>query len=390
MAFALADRPQTWDRIVGQDRAVRQLKAELTQARTLPKGLILEGPSGCGKTTTARLLAQALMCIGGNPLGCGTCPSCKVFLDEPAYHPEFLMIDAASNSGVDAARRIVESTLDLPTLGRTRVVIIDEAHRLSQEAWDVYLAPLESENLHCTFIFCTTEGRRIPKTIRGRCGKSQFFRVSVDNLMGLLIHLAESHQISYDSDGIRAIAKAAKGQVRDAVALLEQVARHGKVTREAVATTIDLSLPDQALNTLVHLAYGRFPEACKELQAMALGYGPGRAIEEVFSAYGRTVFGDPDGTAEEDRLYQQLRLYFPNVPELTSTLLKWAATDRVPTDALPLFAHELAQHVACHEKKTPASTPAAPPMRQDPAPAPSPTRISRLELGLGTGAGIPT
>ena len=169
MAFAITDRPRSWDRVAGQARALRLIKAILTRSRLLPRGFILEGPSGTGKTTVAYLTAQALMCSGGNPLGCGSCPSCLAFLENPTYHPGFSMVDAASHSGNEAAKRIVEAAYDLPTLGKTRVVIVDEAHRLSQEAWDVYLAPLESLSLPCTFIFCTTEGRRIPRNIRGRC-----------------------------------------------------------------------------------------------------------------------------------------------------------------------------------------------------------------------------
>ena len=288
----------------------------------------------------------------------------------PEYHPEFTAIDAASNSGKDEAKRIIDQAMDLPTLGKTRVVIVDEAHRLSQEAWDVYLAPLESHTLPCVFIFCTTDGRRIPITVRGRCSHLRFFKVGLADITSILVRIATDNSIEYDMDGMRTIARASRGRVRDAVSLLGTVRKLGKVTVELVNTYIDLTLPDSALAVLLYLARGKFTEACKELEAMALGYTSTKTIEEVFAAFGRTVFGDAEATSEEALTYQSLRTFFPRPAEVTATLIKWSATDRVPSDALPLFAHELLQHVVAPEIQHPEVTPPLPPVVTDPPPKP--------------------
>lgn len=363
MPLALSDRPRAWDQIVGQPRAVEVLRSILTKGRFSPKGIILEGPSGVGKTTTAYVTARTLMCTGDSPLGCGSCPSCQTFdasPDHPEHHPDVTMVDGASYSGVEAARRIVDAAMDLPVMGKARVVIVDEAHRLSQEAWDVYLAPMENQALRCVFLFCTTAPHRIPKTIKGRCCRVPFTKVSTDAIAGLLVVIATRHEIAFEIDGVKAIARASKGHVRDAVQMLDKVASVGKVTRDLVTSTIDLALPDMAMSVLIKIATARLVDACHDLDAICRGYGSGKAVEEVFAAFGRAMFGDPEATEDEALRYQTLKRHFPDPAAVTGTLLKWSATDRIPSDALPLFAHEMAQHVDTERTERPKSQPAEP------------------------------
>lgn len=365
MVLAIEGRPTSWDQIVGQERPVRLLRSILKRGRFNPRGFILEGPSGVGKSSTARVIARSLMCTGDDPLGCGKCPSCLMFAQSPEQHPDFLSVDAASNAGVESARSLATSALEIPVVGKTRVIVVDEAHRMSQEAWDVFLAPLERPELACTFIFCTTAGQKIPKTIRGgRCCRVPFSLVSTEGIVGLLVVTCSKHNIPYEMDGLRQIARASRGHVRDAVSLLDKVADTGTVTKDAVRLCADVTLPTLALNTLVHIAAERMTEAVNEVDALVRASSPAKAVEELFSAFGRAVLGDSEATEEEARRYTALRLRFPDVPTVTSTLLRWSATERVPADAIPLLIYELDTQVVV-PGEAPA-TPAPSPVRSEP------------------------
>lgn len=355
----ITERPRDWDHIVGQDRAVRILRKMFSQTRSRPKGLIFEGPTGVGKTTTARIAARSFLCSDQTNPGCGKCESCLTFDARAEHHPDLTAVDAASNSGVDAARIITGLAQELPALGNRRVIIVDEAHRLSREAWDVYLAPLEDRDSRCVFLFCTTEPHRIPRTIRGRCACLPFPKVSSEAMLGLLVALCTQNNIDYELDGLRSVVRAAKGHVRDAVLLTDTVATLGAVTKEAVLSTADLTLSDSALEVWIHLAAGRTTEAYRCLDSMARGWGATRAIEEMFTIYGRANVGsDPDTTVEEARRFEAIRARFCDVAATTAILLRWSTPERIPADALVLFGHDLAQVVVI---PTPNTKPAAGP-----------------------------
>ena len=342
-SLAISTRPKTWDEVVGQERAIHILRDILTKGRFRPRGVIYEGPHGVGKTSSAYVTAKALMCTGDVKDGCGRCPSCLLFQDSPEAHPDFKEMDAASNSGVEAARRIVEEAIEIPTLGRTRVILIDEVQRLSREAWDVYLKPLEQAKSRYVFLFATTDASRIPKTIKSRCCTIPFLRVATDTIVGLLSSLAVKNKIDYEMEGVRLIARGARGSIRDALTMLDKAAAMGKVTKARVGVVVDTTYPGLALDVLVHSALDRLPKAIEVLDEMARLRTPSKAIEEVFSAYGRCVFGDPDLTEEEAKRYEAVRGRFPSPAIVTPILIKWSSTDRIPADALPLFAYELTE-----------------------------------------------
>ena len=386
-ALSITTRPRRWEEIVGQDRAVRDLKGLLRHGKFLPKVVILSGPHGTGKTSTGYVAARAMLCTGDDPLGCGKCPSCLVFDEHPDAHPEFKEIDAASNSGVDAARRIVEEATELPSLGRTRVVVIDEAHRLSRDAWDVYLKPLEQLDRRCVFFFVTTDTTKIPQTIKSRACIIPFSRVSVEAITGLLVNLSSKNHLDYEMDGIRLLARAAKGHVRDAIMSLDVVATIGKVTKDLVRSVLDSSYEDMALNTLIHLAAGRRAEAIKALDEMARTKPAVQAIEALFTAYGKAVFPGDDLTTEELRRYTTVKTCFPDPGAATTVFLKWSAADRIPADALPLFAYELS-NLCGSEALTPRPTSRPTPQPVTPAPVPSPTAPTTLEITALLGATV--
>lgn len=383
-ALSITHRPKRWEEIIGQDRAVHVLQSILKKGKFRPKGIILEGVHGIGKTTTGYVAAKALMCLE-SPLGCGTCPSCLLFDKHSSEHPDFREIDAASHSGVEAARRVVSEALELPTLGQTRVILIDEAHSLSSDAWKVYLKPMETLETPCTFIFATTDGSKIPSTIRSRSTALPFNRVGSELITGLLVRIAATEKLDYEIDALKFLARASRGHVRDAVALLDRAADLGRIDQETVRTLVDTAYEDMAINVLLHLAKQQLREAVGILDEMARLKAPARAISELFSCYGRAIFGTEDSTPEERRRYDAVKAAFPEPMPLTAIFIKWTSSDRIPVDALPLFAFELllgnkAQQGVAFAPPRPESTPVAPP--PEPEPAEPPVRTSSLAARL--------
>lgn len=219
-SLARRHRPKRLADLVGQDALVQTLTAGLTRGQ-IAQAYVLTGIRGVGKTTTARILARALNCeTGPTPEPCGICDSCRA-LDAEA-HPALIEIDAASQSGVDAMRALLEQLPYAPMMGRTKVVVIDEAHGLSRSAWDSLLKTLEEPPPHVVFIFATTEARKIPATILSRCQTFALKRIPPAEIEARLAAVCASDGIPVAPGALTAIALAGEGSMRDAMTLLDQ------------------------------------------------------------------------------------------------------------------------------------------------------------------------
>ena len=220
-------RPDRFSELIGQEALVRTLGNALSLGR-LAHAFALTGVRGVGKTSTARLLARGLNCIGPDGTGdatlepCGKCEPCVAIA--ASRHVDVLEVDAASHTGVDDARDIIEGVGYRPVSARYKIYIIDEVHMMSKSAFNALLKTLEEPPDNVKFIFATTEIRKVPVTILSRCQRFDLRRVDSDVLAAHLARICTHESINADSEALSVISRAAEGSVRDALSLLDQAA----------------------------------------------------------------------------------------------------------------------------------------------------------------------
>jgi DNA polymerase III subunit gamma/tau len=223
-------RPTTFDDLIGQEALVRTLRNAFAMNR-IAHAFMLTGVRGVGKTTTARILARALNCTGPDGQGgatpdpCGVCENCIAILAD--RHPDVVEMDAASNTGVDDVREIIEATRFRPLSARTKVFIIDEVHMLSKQAFNALLKTLEEPPPHIKFVLATTEIRKVPVTVLSRCQRFDLRRVAVSELAAHFTRIAGKEHIAIAPGALEHIARAADGSVRDGLSLLDQAIARG-------------------------------------------------------------------------------------------------------------------------------------------------------------------
>ncbi len=234
-------RSRDFVEIVGQDLSIRMLKNSLYLQQFFPVYLF-SGQRGCGKTTAARVFAAALNCeqlssFQKNPqkisVPCLSCASCRAM--EAGKHPDFIEIDAASHTGVDNVRYLIDSASLLPLMGRKKIYLIDEAHMLSKAAFNAFLKIMEEPPASVLFILATTDPQKIIDTVRSRCFQLFFNPVESSILCDRLKKICDAERIAYQEAGLAMSVKQTEGSVRDAINLLEQVRfANSTVTRDAV------------------------------------------------------------------------------------------------------------------------------------------------------------
>ena len=231
-------RPQAPDEVLGQEHVVRALAGAVREGR-LAHAFLFSGPRGTGKTSTARILAKMVNCEKGPTAEPdGTCEQCLRIRD--GSHLDVVEIDAASHGGVDDARELRERAPTAPAQGREKVYIIDEAQRLSREAFDALLKVFEEPPPGVRFVLATTEPHKMPPTIAGRCQRFEFRRVPAEIIAGQLEAVAKAEDIEVSEGTALAIARESDGSVRDALSLLDQasVLGGGKVTEDDVTALV--------------------------------------------------------------------------------------------------------------------------------------------------------
>ena len=220
-------RPNNFKELIGQDSLVKTFKNALNNGR-LAHAFLLTGIRGVGKTTTARIIAKALNCVDDgnkNEPSFEICDKCSPCISiNKGNFLDVIEVDAASRTGVDGIREIIDSVMYSPNNARFKVYIIDEVHMLSNAAFNALLKTLEEPPQNVKFIFATTEIKKIPATIISRCQRFDLQRVDLNTLTSHLIKISETENIKYETDAITQICKASEGSVRDALSLLDQAA----------------------------------------------------------------------------------------------------------------------------------------------------------------------
>jgi DNA polymerase-3 subunit gamma/tau len=218
-------RPQSFDELIGQEPIVVALGNALREGR-IAQAYLFSGIRGVGKTTAARLLAKALNCESGpTPTPCNECPPCREIAQ--GADMDVVEVDAATYSKVEQIRDLTESLKYSPARDRYKVVVLDEVHRLSRQAFDALLKIVEEPPAHLVFLFATTEIDAVPATILSRCQEFHFRRVPAPAMVAHLHNIATAEDIEASDTALRLIARAGEGSVRDAVALLDQLATFG-------------------------------------------------------------------------------------------------------------------------------------------------------------------
>ena len=220
IAMARKWRPESFNDLVGQEHIAKTIENTIVGGR-LHHAFLFTGTRGVGKTTSARILAKTLNCTGGDPLvPCGKCKSC---LDIASGHPmDVIEIDAASNTGVDNIRDLLEQTQYTPMIGKYKVFVIDEVHMLSKGAFNALLKTLEEPPPHVIFIFATTEVNKVPQTILSRVQRFDFKRLTTKQITSRLKYICEQESISTDAEALGMIAEKADGSMRDALTFFDQ------------------------------------------------------------------------------------------------------------------------------------------------------------------------
>ena len=254
-------RPQSFNELLGQDALVKTITNAIKNNR-LHHAYILTGIRGVGKTTTARIIAKALNCTGKDAVNgvtvnpCGICENCKAIAE--SRHIDVLELDAASRTGVNDIRDILDGVRYKPTNGRYKVYIIDEVHMLSNSAFNALLKTLEEPPSHVIFIFATTEIRKVPVTVLSRCQRFDLQRLSIELLMEHFKNIAQKEGFNAEEEALHLIAKAADGSCRDGLSLLDQAISlgAGEVKTDVVREMVGLADRGQTFELFESLISG--------------------------------------------------------------------------------------------------------------------------------------
>ncbi|MCH7957772.1 MAG: DNA polymerase III subunit gamma/tau [Proteobacteria bacterium] len=280
-------RPATFAGLIGQEAMVRTLTNAMTSGR-LAHAFILTGVRGVGKTTAARIIARCLNCVGPDGSGgitpepCGVCEHCRAIAED--RHMDVIEMDAASRTGVDDIRELIDGVRYRPTSARYKVYIIDEVHMLSKHAFNALLKTLEEPPEHVKFIFATTEVRKIPVTVLSRCQRFDLRRIDAETLAAHFKGIVEKEGAKVTDGALAMIVRAADGSVRDGLSLFDQAIAHcgGEVGEDQVRQMLGLADRTITFDLLDAVMKGDADKALRTLgQQYAAGADPAVVLEDM-------------------------------------------------------------------------------------------------------------
>ncbi|WP_407457620.1 DNA polymerase III subunit gamma/tau [Fibrobacter sp.] len=343
VAMARKWRPQSFDDMVGQEHIAKTLQNAIEGGR-LHHAFLFTGTRGVGKTTSARILARTLNCTGGDPLHpCGQCESCKDILGGNPM--DVFEIDAASNTGVDNIRDVIERVQYPPVIGKYKIFILDEVHMLTSGAFNALLKTLEEPPEHVIFIFATTEVNKVPQTILSRVQRFDFKRLTVEQIRSRLRYICEQEGINASDEALDIFAEKADGSMRDGLTYFDQAYAFTGNEMNADAVRSVLGIPSVELFfTLVSAIEGHdlkgcfkmVDEACKRgIEFTPLLDGFGKFLRNLL--YARLDAFSPDALNISEDLYTKykscaLELKNGDILRISKMLIDLQATLRYSTN----------------------------------------------------------
>jgi DNA polymerase-3 subunit gamma/tau len=358
-------RPQNFAELIGQEAMVRTLGNAIKRDR-LAHAFLMTGVRGVGKTSTARLIAKAMNCIGPDGQGgptidpCNVCEPCRAIAE--GRHIDVIEMDAASNTGVDDVREIIDAVRYSAVSARYKVYIVDEVHMLSKNAFNALLKTLEEPPPHVKFLFATTEVQKVPVTVLSRCQRFDLRRIPAERLAEHFAAVAAAEQVEVEPEALALIARAAEGSARDGLSILDQAIAHGSgaVTAEQVRAMLGLSDRGAVRALLGLLLAGDAQGALAALREQYdLGVEPAaliRSLLEAVHGITRAKVGGPRDPAQSDEEREAYadwaaRLSFPLIHRLWQLLLK--GLSEVNQAPLPVEAAEMALLRVIHASDLP-------------------------------------
>ena len=283
-------RPQTFAELIGQDAMVQTLANAIARGR-IAHAFLLTGVRGVGKTSTARLIAKALNCIGPDGQGgptitpCNVCEPCRAISE--GRHIDVIEMDAASHTGIDDIREIIDAVRYASVSARYKIYIVDEVHMLSKSAFNALLKTLEEPPEHVKFLFATTEVNKVPVTVLSRCQRFDLRRIPAEKLAAHFAEVAKAEGVDVDPEAVGMIARAAEGSARDGLSILDQAIAHGAgtVTADQVRDMLGLADRGRIRRLLQLLLAGDATAALTELdEAHELGIDPTQLLRGLMES----------------------------------------------------------------------------------------------------------